>query len=262
MRIEALLSVLALSLLAAACTVSPTGRQQLMMMSPQQMDAMGTQAFAQMKRSQPLAHDARAEHTVRCIADALIRVLPDDPRRWEIAVFQDRTPNAFALPGAKIGVNTGMLATARTPDQLAAVIGHEIGHVLAQHANERASQKAAVGLGLQVAQAAAGASGGVPAGTMELLGLGAQVGVLLPFSREHESEADTLGLALMARAGYDPRQAVALWQAMGANDQGAPPEFLSTHPSDATRIRQIAAKLPQVMPAYEQARARGLPPKC
>jgi predicted Zn-dependent protease len=180
-------------------------------------------------------------------------------RGWEVQVFADDDANAFALPGGKIGVYTGLLKVARTQDQLAAVIGHEVAHVLSRHANERVSTAYTA----EAALTAVGTSGIVSPQLMGLMGLGAQVGVLLPFSRTQESEADILGLDLMARAGFDPRQSIALWQNMNASRKGgAPPEFMSTHPSDATRMSKLNARMPHAMSLYQAAQAGGRRPRC
>ena len=157
-----------------------------------------------------------------------------------------------------MGVYTGMLNVAENQDQLASVLGHEVGHVLAQHGNERASQPQLT----NVALAAAAGSGYVDTATMQALGLGAQIGILLPYSRTHESEADVIGLDLMAEAGFDPRQAVQLWKNMEKAGGGAPPEFLSTHPASDTRIDNMLSKMAGALKTYNDARAKGRKPAC
>ncbi|MDH4188546.1 MAG: M48 family metallopeptidase, partial [Nitrospira sp.] len=175
--------------------------------------------------------------------------------QWEVIVIKDdKTMNAFALPGGKIAVYTGIFPVARTEAGLAAVLGHEVIHALARHGAERMSQGQLTNAALQVAGAAAGASGGglVSQAAMAALGAGAQVGVLLPFSRKHESEADYIGILLAADAGYDPRESVSLWERMGqASKGGGPSEFLSTHPSHATRIDQLKRWMPEAMRLYQ-----------
>lgn len=253
---------LLLVILLTACTVSPTGRQQLMLVGPGQLAGMGAQAFAQMQAEKPLIREAGLNRYVRCVADALTTEL-NSPYRWEVAVFRDDTVNAFALPGGKIGVNTGLLRVATNQDQLAAVVGHEIGHVLASHANERMSQQLALQGGLALLGSAAGSPDS--AGTQQLmqaLGLGAQFGILMPYSRLHESEADRIGLDLMARAGFDPRASLTLWRNMAREGGAAPPEFLSTHPSSATRLRDLESYLGHALAVHEQARAQGRRPNC
>lgn len=256
-------TVLLVSLLSA-CAVSPTGRQQFIALPSSQLQAMGAQAFAKIKREKPIETQQGPNAYVRCVANAITRQL-DGPqqRSWEVVVFEDESPNAFALPGGKIGVHTGLLDVARNEDQLAAVIGHEVGHVLAEHGNERMSQQLAV----QGGMAAAGAlSGGMDSVSRELLmrglGLGAQVGVLLPYSRVHESEADVIGLDLMARAGFDPRASVDLWRNMAAASEGQPLEFLSTHPAHESRIQNLQSRMGQALDTYEQARRQGNRPNC
>ena len=245
------------------CTSSPTGRSQLKLMSEQQLSQLGTQSFAQLKQQEPVAQDPAVNRYVRCVTQPLLTQIPGGPAGWEIVVFSDSAINAFAMPGRKIGVYTGLLEVADTQDQLAAVIGHEIVHVLADHANERISQQMAVGLGVDALSALAGTQGAAAQDIAQaVLGTGAQFGILLPFSRVHESEADAVGLELMARAGFDPRAAVTLWQDMAAASKGQPPEFLSTHPSHGSRIEDLQAHMPQAMQLYEAAQAAGRRPAC
>jgi predicted Zn-dependent protease len=186
------------------------------------------------------------------------------PQDWELVVFKDDSVNAFALPGGKIGVYTGMLKVASNQHQLASVIGHEVAHVLAQHSNARMSQQQLTRLGIVATSVAL--ADRVDSKTQQAailaLGLGAQYGILLPYSRKHESEADMLGQELMARAGFDPREAVNLWQKMAQKGGATPPELLSTHPAPATRIQQLDAQVSRYMPLYQQALAAGRRPDC
>lgn len=248
-------------LAVTACATSPLGRSQLKLFSDDDMAQMGATAFADTAKKTPVSSDGRATAYVDCVANAITRELPNKTP-WEVKVFDSKEVNAFALPGGKIGVYTGLLKVTQNQDQLAAVIGHEVSHVLAGHSNERVSQQAATNAGLQVASIALGDGGIASEAAMGALGLGAQYGILLPFSRAHESEADLLGLDLMSKAGFDPRQAVNLWQNMARQGGDKPPEFASTHPADATRIQQIEARLPQDLPTFEQARASGKRPRC
>lgn len=244
-------------LLLAACATSPLGRPQLKLYSDQQVGQLGLQAFQQIEKKTPVAHDPRLTRLVDCVARALTAQTAYRAD-WQVKLFKSDEINAFALPGGEIGVYTGLFKVVQNQSQLAAVLGHEIGHVIAGHVNERLSDATLTQAALQAAGAA-----GASQGTMALLGIGAQVGVLLPFSRTQESEADLLGLDLMSKAGFDPRQAVVLWRNMEKATAGqAPPELLSDHPADARRIQQIEQRLPQDLPIYQQARARGLKPDC
>lgn len=248
----------------AACSTSPTGRSQLLLLPDSQLNEMGQQAFAQYQRDIPTA-DQASHRYVQCITEAIVDVLPDDQRNqdWQIRVFRADQPNAFALPGGYMGVNTGMLDIATDQNQLASVVGHEIGHVLARHANERASTQSATSLGLSVISSASGMQ--TPAGQqlMGVLGMGAEYGIALPFSRRHESEADAIGLQLMAEAGFDPRESVTLWENMqAASSGGEPPAWMSTHPSQGQRIQGLQANMDQALATYEQARAQGRTPSC
>jgi predicted Zn-dependent protease len=246
--------------LLTACVTSPTGRSQLIFLPESQIDQMGLQAFADLKKEKPISNNARYNQVASCIAQAITQPLGGS---WEVVVFEDKTPNAFALPGNKIGIHTGMLTLVDTQDQLAAVIGHEIGHVLAKHSNERASQEMAVNQGMSMVQAVSQPQTALGQTAIGLLGVGAQYGILMPYSRTHESEADTIGVDLMAKAGFDPRQSINLWQKMEQVSQGQQPlEFMSTHPSHATRIQQLEQHMPQAMGLYQQAQASGRQPHC
>lgn len=258
MRAKAFLFAFLAAFLLWACATSPLGRKQLILVPEDQLDQAGRQAFAQEMKRKPTVQDPALNRYVRCVADAVLRS-NSIPGKWQVAVFDaPKTVNAFAVPGGRIGVYSGILKVANTQDKLAAVLSHEIGHVLARHAAERISEEMAVNAALNIASAAAGLEGASGQRIMSLMGLGAQVGVLLPFSRTHEAEADRIGLRLMAKAGFNPRAAVSLWRAMAAQD-GKKLEFLSTHPSDERRIQTIEADLPQVMPIFEAAQSR---PRC
>lgn len=245
----------------AACATAPTGRSQLILVADADMARMGATAFDQVKASGKLSTDAAQLRYVRCVADALIVQLPAAWRQppWEVVVLADDSANAFALPGGKVGVHAGLLKLAADQDQLAAVIGHELAHVVSRHAAERVSQQFAAEAALQAVNSA---TGGQRQQLMGLLGVGAQAGVLLPFSRQHESEADVLGQRYMAAAGFDPRAAAALWRNMAAQPGNRPPAFLSTHPDPARRIAGLEAAAPALVPVYEEARAAGRRPAC
>lgn len=257
--------VIALILLGttAACGVSPMGRRQLLLMSDDSVDSQGIAAYSQYKRDVPVTKNAKAQKYVECITKAVALEVADGdiPDSWEVNTFQDDTPNAFAIPGGKIGVHTGLLDVSDNQDQVAAVLGHEVAHVLARHSNERMSAQQAAGIAMVGAQAS-----GVSPDLMNVFGAGAQYGLILPYSRTHESEADLMGLDLMARAGFDPRQAVVFWDNMDAaaakSGGQAPPEILSTHPGSSTRKRDLNERMPHAMELYEQARAQGKTPRC
>lgn len=250
---RALLLTLLVATLVAACATSPTGRRQLILVSDGEMAQMGATAFTEMKQKTPLTRDPKTSGYVQCIARAVTAEMGGGP--WEVQVFDTKDVNAFALPGGKIGVYTGLLKVATTQDQLAAVLGHEIGHVLAGHSAARVSNEMAANLGIGVLSSKTGVS-------PEAIGMGANLLLLLPFSRGDESEADVLGMDYMAKAGFNPAQAVQLWQNMAKAGGQAPPEFMSTHPSNQSRIQDLNAHLPVAQPYYDQARANGKRPKC
>ena len=252
--------VLIASCLLSACITSPTGRSQLVFMPDAQINQMGLQAFDTLKKEKPVSANSQYNQLASCISQAIISELGGN---WEVVVFEDKSPNAFALPGNKIGIHTGMLTLVDNQDQLAAVIGHEVGHVLAKHSNERASQEMAVNQGMSMIQAIGSPQSALGQTAFGLLGVGAEYGILMPYSRTQESEADIIGVDLMAKAGFDPRQSIALWQKMEQASQGQQPiEFLSTHPAHATRIQGLEQHMPQAMGLYQQAQAMGKQPRC
>ena len=258
--INKFLTTLLLSVLLVACATTPTGRSQLAFMPDQQVASMGLQAVEQIKKTKPTSTSDQHKRFVRCVADAIIREVGG---KWEVVVFEDKSMNAFALPGNKIGVHTGLINLVDTQDQLASVIGHEVGHVLARHSNERMSQKFAVEQGLSLTQAIAAPQSAMGQTAIGLLGLGAEYGLIKPYSRLHEREADQIGLKLMARVGFDPRQSIILWQKMDQASKGQqPPEFLSTHPSHGTRIQELQQAMPQAVKLQQQAFALGKRPNC
>lgn len=259
--IRAVFAIVALALLSA-CATSPLGRSQLQLFSDQYMAGLGNTAFNQIKAETEQVTEAETRTYVSCVATAIVRAsaLRDD---WEIVVFAEDRNNAFALPGNNIGVYRGILEVASNQDMLATVIAHEIAHVASDHANERLSNAFAAQAGLDIASIVIGKPSAEKSRIMALLGLGTQVGVLLPFSRAQEQEADLVGLRLMAQAGFDPRQAPALWRAMMASERwGAPPELLSTHPADRKRIRYLELEAENVLPLFDDAAQRGRRPDC
>lgn len=246
-------TALLLTALVTACATSPLGRNQIILVSDAEMAQMGVTAYRDMQQKIPATKDGKASAYVQCVAGAITREVAE--RGWEVTVFDDKQVNAFALPGGKIGVYTGLLTVAKNQDQLAAVIGHEIAHVLAKHGAERVSEGM---LANGVTTIAAKSTGYDP----QIFGMATDILFLKPNSRAHESEADLLGLDLMSKAGFDPRQAPALWQNMRQSGGKKPPEILSTHPSDDTRIRQLTERLPQTLPVYEKAQSAGKAPRC
>lgn len=258
--------LLLLASLTVACVTSPTGRRQLLLYPDADVAQLGLASFDELKKQEKIDTDPALNRYVGCVALAVTSEIPAQYQTrtasWEVVLFDSPQINAFALPGGRIGVYSGLLKVAKDQDQLAAVLGHEVAHVLAKHSNERLSNSQVANLGMVAADMALGES---PArqSAMAALGLGVQVGYLLPYGRAQESEADVLGLQLMARAGFQPEAAVSLWQNMSKATRNQPTvEFLSTHPSDERRIAQLQARLAAVRAEYEQARAAGRNPQC
>lgn len=249
----ALLSMVMAFMVVACATTPLTERSQLMLISPQQESTLGASAFQQIRAQEKVSQDPELQALVDRIGWRIARVANMTDAQWEFVVFDDpKAANAFALPGGKVGVYTGIFPVARTEGGLAAVMSHEVAHVIARHGGERLSQGLLAQLGATALQV--GMAGGDPVvvqSVMTAYGLGANVGVLLPYSRLQESEADRIGVLLMAKAGYDPHEAVYLWERMAQEAGPRPPEFLSTHPAPARRIQDLKALLPNAITHYQ-----------
>lgn len=257
--------IAALALGGCQITKSPTGRTQALMYSSQDMSKLGSQSFAEILKKEKRNEDAKLNNYVNCVADAITaEINAKDQQAWEVVVFESDQVNAFALPGGHIGVYTGLLKVAETPSQLAAVIGHEVGHVLAHHSNERLSRSQFTQIGLELADTAFQVAGSeYRKEWMSALGLGAQVGITLPYGRKQESESDLIGLDLMAKAGFDPSQSVSLWQRMkDASGGKSQLELLSTHPSNERRIRDLNNNMGAAQGTYQRAVQAGKKPAC
>ncbi len=262
----AMLSALALASCQTVQTTQPGAvgveRQQSMLLSSAQVDKSAAQAYQQeMKKAagkNALNRDAAQVARVKAVAQRLIPATaafrPDAPRwAWEVNVITSKDVNAWAMPGGKMAVYTGLIDQLKvTDDELAAVMGHEIAHALREHGRERASQAMAQSIALSIG----GALLGLGDSSVQLAQIITDVTINLPNSREHEVEADRIGVELAARAGYDPRAAVTLWQKMGQVGGAAPPQFLSTHPAPQNRQKDLTAYAARVMPLYEAARKR------
>ncbi|MFQ5896945.1 MAG: M48 family metallopeptidase [Candidatus Methylomirabilia bacterium] len=253
--------LLLLGLWVACETVPITGRSQLILLSEAQEVRMGLQAYRQILGKSKVSRDPELNAMVRRVGSRIASATGRTDYRWEFTVIEgDKRINAFALPGGKVAVYTGMLRVTKDDAGLATVIGHEVAHAIARHGAERVSQGLLVQVGLTAVQVGmANRDPRTVRRVATLLGAGASVGVILPFSRAQESEADRLGLIYMARAGYDPRAAISFWQRMEAatRGRGRPPEFLSTHPSHGARIRQIQRWIPEALRYYRASSARG-----
>lgn len=255
-----LLAMLAVATLTSACATSPTGRSQLMLVSEQQAISSSKQAYLEemgkYKKEGKLVTDPRALNRITVITERLvaqaIALRPESARwEWSVELIDDpKTVNAWCMAGGRMAVYTGLIQQVDpTDDELAQVLGHEIGHALANHTAERMS----VVLASQAGVLAAGILSDKPATSMAAAAAAAQLAVQLPNSRSQETEADEIGIKLAAKAGYDPRAAVTLWQKMGKVGGGkAPPAWLSTHPSDAQRQQRLSQLAPKMMKFYQQ----------
>ena len=244
------------ALLASCATVPETGRTQFVLVSSGEETQLGVTEFEKLKQSTPVSKDPAVNQMVQRVGHRIAAVAPLPNAQWEFVVFDDpKTANAFCLPGGKVGVYTGILPITKDENGLATVVGHEVSHAVAHHGAERMSQALVSQLGGQLLGSAMKNSTEQARNLwLGLYGVSSQVGWTLPHSRAQEMEADHLGLIYMARAGYDPRQAVEFWKRFaGYNQQrgGQGWQFLSTHPVDSVRIAQLENLLPQAMQEYQ-----------
>jgi predicted Zn-dependent protease len=238
------------SLVVSACAGDGTGLG-LQLVPEEQVVAMGLETWERLRQQTPPSHNRVYVTALNRVGSNLLATIGEDPRRWEMVVFQGDEANAFALPGGKIGVFEGMFDYAEDEQQLAAVVGHEIGHNRLHHAAERLNSEVATQIGLQAMGAALQVGNiGYANEIAALLGAGLQYGLILPYSRNQELEADAAGLEIMAAAGYDPRAAIQLWRNM---ERAGPrqPGFLSTHPAPGDRITRLEQLMPRALAIYE-----------
>ncbi|SEM02081.1 Peptidase family M48 [Syntrophus gentianae] len=261
-----LIAGLILTLFLLSCAEVPlTGRSSLSLVSDSQVATMGYQQYADVLKKSKLSNDAGKVQMVRRVGGKIANAAESFLRetgaggdialyKWEFNLIEDdKTVNAWCMPGGKVAVYTGILPITRDETGLAVVVGHEVAHAIAKHGNERMSQALLVqlgGIGLSAALSTQAAA--TQELFLQLYGVGSTVGYVLPYSRLQENEADRIGLVLMAKAGYDPRAAVTLWQRMNAQGGGRSPEFLSTHPAPTTRIANIQSLIPEAMRYYRK----------
>ncbi len=261
-----LIAGLILTLFLLSCAEVPlTGRSSLSLVSDSQVATMGYQQYADVLKKSKLSNDAGKVQMVRRVGGKIAYAAESFLRetgaggdialyKWEFNLIEDdKTVNAWCMPGGKVAVYTGILPITRDETGLAVVVGHEVAHAIAKHGNERMSQALLVqlgGIGLSAALSTQAAA--TQELFLQLYGVGSTVGYVLPYSRLQENEADRIGLVLMAKAGYDPRAAVTLWQRMNAQGGGRSLEFLSTHPAPTTRIANIQSLIPEAMRYYRK----------
>lgn len=245
-------TLLAFTLLVTCQQAPTTGRRQFIILPESQDAQMGLEAYQQIKQESKISRDPELNRRIQSVGQRIAAISPHPEWAWEFTLFENDEPNAFALPGGKVGVNTGLFKVAKNDAQLAAVMGHEVAHAIARHGAERVSQQMAEQVGL--------AALGVAVNNQVVVDMAAQaatLGIILPYSRTQEAEADHIGLFYMARAGYDPRQAVKLWQNFDALGGDRPAEFLSTHPAPGSRIDNLEALMPEALEMYRASQGQG-----
>ncbi len=260
--------LLALFFFLASCTEIPlTHRKGLHLINTSQIYKLSLQQYSTILKESKLSKDKEKVRQVKEVGMRIARAAEEflidsglgshvSEYEWEFNLIEDdKTVNAWCMPGGKVAVYTGILPITKDENGLAVVMGHEVAHAIAEHGNERMSQSLIVSLGgLALSTALKDEPGKTRELFMTAFGIGASVGFILPYSRVHESEADRIGLVLMARAGYDPRGAIPFWKRMSEKEGPRPPEFLSTHPVPETRIENLKNLIPEAMPYYEKSK--------
>jgi len=252
--------------LSACATVPMTGRRQMNLLPSSEMAAMGFREYGKFMENNPVSSKQQAVDDVKevgakisAVVEKYMKEIGQEAKlkhyEWEYNLVADKTPNAWCMPGGKIVFYEGILPYTKDKNGIAVVMGHEIAHAIARHGNERMSQGLVTQLG---GMALAVAIQEKPEQTQQLFllayGIGSQVGVLLPYSRLHEKEADRLGLNFMAMAGYDPNGAIEFWERMSKSGGAKPPEWLSTHPMDETRIAEMKKNLPEAFKRFQDSK--------
>lgn len=264
--LKLLLSTLMILNLAACATVPGTGRSQLSLVDDSELNTMAATEYRDMMKKGPLSTDQKSTAMIKNVGAKISRASETYLRehglgneissyQWEFNLIQSDQVNAFCMPGGKVAFYTGILPYCKNENGVAVIMGHEVAHAIAHHSRERASQQLMTNVGgtlLSVGLGVGGASSMTSDMAMAAFGLGSQVGILLPYSRAHESEADRIGLTLMAMAGYDPNGAVAFWERMAAGSDKGGSSFLSTHPSDQKRIDDLNKYMPEAMARYKK----------
>jgi predicted Zn-dependent protease len=260
-----LVALLLFLVLQSSCATVPiTERRSLQILPDSEMTTMSLQQYSEVLKKSTLAHDMQKVQMVQRVGGRIAQATEEFFResgmageiknyKWEFNLIEDdKVVNAWCMPGGKVAVYTGLLPVTGDETGLAVVLGHEIAHAIAKHGNERMSQGLLVQLGgIGLAVALGSQPGAATNIFLSAYGAGAQLGFLLPYSRVHESEADRIGLVLMAKAGYDPRQAIPFWERMNTKGGSRPPEFLSTHPAPESRIASIRQEIPEAMKYYK-----------
>jgi len=250
--------ILLLVSLAGCVTTPETGRRAFIVTSEAEENQLGLQAYREVLNKEPLSHNTKWNAVLQRVGKRIAAAANKPQYQWEFRLIESKEANAFCLPGGKVAFYTGILPYLQNEASMAAVMGHEVAHATARHGGQRITTSLGTQIGVQALGAILGGDDPQKKNLlMGALGLGAQVGVALPFSRGNESEADEIGLIYMARAGYDPREAPKFWGRFAKAGGGSPPEFLSTHPASGTRQEALSQQLPSVLPLYERSEKHG-----
>jgi len=253
MDLKVLSAVMLIFTVPACQTIQQTGRSQFIVVSESQESQLGNDAYREVLNKQKLSANREWQARLTRVGQRIAAAAEKPEYKWEFNLIEGKEINAFALPGGKVAFWEGIMPVAQDDTGVAVIMGHEVAHAIARHGAERMSQTMGAQVIGQILSAGVGqVNPALREDFLKLYGVGASVGVLLPWGRAQESEADQIGLSLMAKAGYDPSAAIAFWERMSKVSDAKAPEFLSTHPSDETRIAQIRAWLPEAMRHYRR----------
>ena len=242
------------------CVTNPeTGKKAFLLTSEGDEMRLGEQAYQEVLKSNQLSKRKDWDEVLQRVGKRISQAANKPSFAWEFRLIESKEKNAFCLPGGKVAVYTGILPILKNEAGMAAVIGHEVAHATLRHGGQRLSANLGTQLGVLIlGQVLSGKDSNQKQLVLAALGLGAQVGVVLPFSRANETEADEIGLRYMARAGYDPHEAPPIWERFAQSNSGGPPEFLSTHPASKSRQERLTELIPQVMPLYQKSPQYGV----
>lgn len=248
----ALLFPMLTAFMGSCVTIPETGQRTLLLTSEAQEKSLGAEGYQEVLKKETISKDMRLNLILQRVGKRISRQANKPDYNWEFTLIESDQQNAWCMPGGKVAFYTGILPALQNEAGMAAVMGHEVAHATLRHSGQRISQQQALGIGMSIASLSFANSDNQDL-LMGLLGAGATVGILLPYSRSHETEADTVGIKYMAQAGYDPREAVSFWKRFGQTGGQAPPQFLSTHPSGSSRINNLQKLLPEALRLYSQA---------
>jgi len=251
--------ILFMILLIIHCSTSPSGRRRIVYgVTDTEINLMGIKVFNDLKSKAPIESNQKINNYILCVTNSILKFIDTENKGWEIVVLKDANPNAFAVPGGKMIINSGILKITNTDDELATVLGHEIGHIMAEHSKESMSHIDLMEKAMEIVNNVTDDNEIV----QEIMNQGAKYLIVLPFSRLHELEADELGMVYMSKAGFDPRESIQFWKKFALISKSQSSRLFSTHPSDESRIKNLENKMDKAIKIYNESKLKGINPSC